>query len=53
MPQLIQLNDLGLSRLTYAVGIGAGAEDPVGSELEFTTNNPKELNNEYFQLKEL
>ncbi|MCH2633719.1 MAG: MaoC family dehydratase N-terminal domain-containing protein [Acidimicrobiales bacterium] len=25
--------------LLYAVGIGAGAEDPVGSELEFTTNN--------------
>ena len=27
--------------LLYAVGIGAGAEDPVGSELEFTTNNSK------------
>ena len=27
--------------LLYAVGIGAGADDPVGSELEFTTNNSK------------
>ena len=27
--------------LLYAVGIGAGAEDPVGGELEFTTNNSK------------
>ena len=27
--------------LLYAVGIGAGAEDPVGIELEFTTNNSK------------
>jgi acyl dehydratase len=25
--------------LLYAVGVGAGAEDPVGSELEFTTEN--------------
>ena len=29
--------------LLYAVGIGAGAEDPFGSELEFTTNNSKEV----------
>ena len=27
--------------LLYAVGIGAGAEDPFGSELEFTTHNSK------------
>ena len=27
--------------LLYALGVGAGAEDPVGAELEFTTENSK------------
>ena len=34
--------------LLYAVGIGAGAEDPVGSELEFTTNNSKGIEQRTF-----
>ena len=34
--------------LLYAVGIGAGAEDPVGSELEFTTNNSKGIEQQTF-----
>jgi len=34
--------------LLYAVGIGAGAEDPFGSELEFTTNNSKEIEQQTF-----
>ena len=29
--------------LLYSVGIGAGAEDPFASELEFTTNNSKNI----------
>ena len=34
--------------LLYAVGIGAGAEDPVGIELEFTTNNSKGIEQQTF-----
>ena len=34
--------------LLYAVGIGAGAEDPVGTELEFTTNNSKGIEQQTF-----
>ena len=34
--------------LLYAVGIGAGADDPVGSELEFTTNNSKGIEQRTF-----
>ena len=34
--------------LLYAVGIGAGAEDPVGGELEFTTNNSKGIEQQTF-----
>jgi len=34
--------------LLYAVGIGAGAEDPVGAELEFTTNNSKGIEQQTF-----
>ena len=34
--------------LLYAVGIGAGAEDPLGSELEFTTNNSKGIEQRTF-----
>ena len=34
--------------LLYAVGIGAGAEDPFGSELEFTTHNSKNINHRAF-----
>ena len=34
--------------LLYAVGIGAGADDPVGSELEFTTNNSKGIEQQTF-----
>lgn len=34
--------------LLYAVGIGAGAEDPFGSELEFTTNNSKDITQRTF-----
>ena len=29
--------------LLYALGVGAGMEDPVGSELEFTTENSKDV----------
>ena len=29
--------------LLYALGVGAGMEDPVGSELEFTTENSHEV----------
>ena len=34
--------------LQYAVGIGAGADDPFGSELEFTTNNSKDTDHKAF-----
>ena len=34
--------------LLYAVGIGAGAEDPFASELEFTTHNSKEIEHRAF-----
>ncbi|MGY9073116.1 MAG: MaoC/PaaZ C-terminal domain-containing protein [Acidimicrobiales bacterium] len=34
--------------LLYSVGIGAGAEDPFGSELEFTTNNSKDVEQKTF-----
>ncbi len=34
--------------LLYAVGIGAGAEDPFASELEFTTNNSKDVEQKTF-----
>ncbi|MFT7646026.1 MAG: acyl dehydratase [Candidatus Poriferisodalaceae bacterium] len=34
--------------LLYSVGIGAGAEDPFGSELEFTTNNSKDIEQKTF-----
>lgn len=34
--------------LLYAVGIGAGAEDPFGSELEFTTHNSKNITHQAF-----
>jgi acyl dehydratase len=34
--------------LLYAVGIGAGAEDPFGSELEFTTHNSKDITQRTF-----
>ena len=34
--------------LLYAVGIGAGAEDPFGSELEFTTHNSKGVEHQTF-----
>lgn len=34
--------------LLYAVGIGAGAEDPFASELEFTTHNSKNIEQRTF-----
>ena len=34
--------------LLYAVGVGAGAEDPFSSELEFTTNNSKGIEQRTF-----
>ena len=34
--------------LLYSVGIGAGAEDPFASELEFTTNNSKNIEQKTF-----
>lgn len=34
--------------MLYAVGIGAGAEDPFGSELEFTTNNSHDIEQRTF-----
>ncbi len=34
--------------LLYAVGIGAGSEDPFGSELEFTTNNSHDIEQKAF-----
>lgn len=34
--------------LLYAVGIGAGAEDPFASELQFTTHNSKNIDQQTF-----
>ena len=36
--------------LLYSLGVGAGATDPTGFELEFTTENTKDIQQKLYQL---